>query len=126
MPKSVDNSVWIKRAAELAARRELYDLHQIYDICGSPIGISKGKPDMPTVESKPITLKVLFLAESDRGYTISNNCARTWLPRRLCEISPAGAAVGEIVSATMPDWLAHESGLLSGSKPSPYSIAKLL
>lgn len=67
---------------------------------------------MPTVESQRIRLKVMFLAESDRGYTISNQNARTWLPRRLCQIDPAGSPVGELCHATMPDWLAKESGLL--------------
>ena len=60
---------------------------------------------MPTVESKPVKIRVKVERRYDRFIWVNVKGQSIWLPRKLVEENRDG-------TLTMPDWLAKERGLL--------------
>jgi hypothetical protein len=60
---------------------------------------------MPTVESKPVKIRVKVERRYDRFIWVNVKGQSIWLPAKLVNDNGDG-------SLTMPDWLAKERGLL--------------
>ena len=64
---------------------------------------------MPSGKSDLIDITGQVAAGTDKAVLFNDGTRSVWLPRSQIEVAPAGH---DLVEVTLPEWLAHEQGLI--------------